>query len=366
MNSRERFVGALTGAKIDRVPFMVVFGGEGAVAPEWEAKEPGLSKKIDGMLKFEGPYRGWQDTWVNTFLVGEPDPIVVEENEEKKIIRTGCGGLKLVSKRGDFHSAVLEAPVKSRKDWENIRDRFLDPNDERRFPRNWKQKCAEYNKRDYALGLNLQGVYNTARMLMGDEGISYAFYDDPELVSEIMGTVTGMVLKIFGKMCRDVKQFDLIESWEAMAFNGGSMVSPDTFRQFIKPNYLKLAGFAEEHNIKILLGDSHGFIEDLAALFLESGFTAMYPFEAQAGNDVGRVMDKYPQLGIIGGLDKNAMAKGRKAMDAEIEKARRLLKRRGRFIPGQDYFPLGDISFENYKYFMEALRQAVLESERQA
>ncbi|MEI7904328.1 MAG: hypothetical protein WCI43_02820, partial [Candidatus Firestonebacteria bacterium] len=215
MNSRERFVGALTGAKIDRVPFIVVFGGANAVVPEWEAKDPGLSGRIDAMLKFEGAHRGWQNTWVNTFLSGEPDPVTVEEDEEKKIIRTGCGGLKLIKKQGDFHSATLEYPVKNRKEWENVKARFLDPKDESRFPKNWEEKCGEYNKRDYALGLNLDGVYNTARMLMGDEGLSYAFYDDPELVTEIMGTVTDRVIKIWEKICKGVKQLDLVESWEA-------------------------------------------------------------------------------------------------------------------------------------------------------
>ena len=34
-----------------------------------------------------------------------------------------------------------------------------------------------------------------------------------------------------------------------------------------------------------------------------------------------------------------------------------------RYIPGQDYFPLSDVPFENYCYFMEQLRQAILESE---
>ena len=366
MNSRERFVGALTGAPVDRVPFMPIFGSGDSVVPAWEIEEPGLSGRIYAMLKFEGVYRGWQDAWVNMFLCGEPEPVVLEDNDQRTIVKTGCGSVVLRRKTGDFHSATLEFAVKNRKDWENIRDRFLDPNDERRFPKNWDERCKGYNERDYALQLSIPGVYNTARILMGDEALSYAFYDDPDFVQSMMGHVSDMAITIWGKMCKGVEQFDLIESWEAMAYKCGCLISPATFRQFIKPQYQKFAAFAEDHNIKILLGDTHGFIEDLADLMLESGFTAMYPFEIQAGNDIARVMDRYPTLGIIGGLDKNCMAKGKKEIDAEITKARKLLARRGRYIPGQDYFPLSDVPFENYRYFMEQLRQAILETERKA
>jgi len=102
-------------------------------------------------------------------------------------------------------------------------------------------------------------------------------------------------------MVKDI-DFDLIECWEDMASRNGALISPATFREFMKPNYLKIGAFAKEHGIKIILVDSDGYIEDLTELMLESGVTALYPYEMQAGNDVGRVLNRFPNLGVIGGV----------------------------------------------------------------
>ncbi len=55
------------------------------------------------------------------------------------------------------------------------------------------------------------------------------------------------------------------------------------------------------------------------------------------------------------------MAWGREAIDAEVERARGLI-RLGRFIPGPDHFVLSDVSCANYCYFMERLREVVMET----
>jgi hypothetical protein len=58
-------------------------------------------------------------------------------------------------------------------------------------------------------------------------------------------------------------------------------------------------------------------------------------------------------------LDKETMARGREAIDREIEKARGLI-RLGRLIPGPDHFVLSNVSFESYRYFMERLREVIM------
>ena len=72
-----------------------------------------------------------------------------------------------------------------------------------------------------------------------------------------------------------------------------------------------------------------------------------------------RVREKYPEVGIIGGLRKEAMIEGREAIDREIEKAHRYIEM-GRFIPGPDHFVLRNVTFANYRYFMERLREVVM------
>jgi uroporphyrinogen decarboxylase len=358
MNHRERFVRALTGQEVDRVPFIKVFGGTNAIVPEWEREYPGIGQCIDQLLGFEGEYRGWQIAPVNTDLSSLGPTETLTEDAARIVQRRGDGLVEVVCKDGDYHRQTLEWPVEGRVDWERVKARHLRADDPERFPPDWAAHVACFRARDYPLQLTHRGVYGFARNLMGDEALAYCFYDDPDLAHSIMSSYTDMAIAIWERMTAEV-QFDLIECWEDMAYRSGALVSPAVFREFMQPEYLKIRRFADAHDIRIILVDSDGYIEPLTALMLESGVTALYPYEVQSGNDVRRVLDRHPALGAIGGLDKRVMAQGKEAIDREAERARELI-RRGRYIPGPDHFVLSDVSFESYRYFMTRLRQVVM------
>ena len=358
MNTRERFVGTLTGRPVDRVPFMKVFGGANAVKPHWEEQRPGISTCIDEILQFEGPHRGWGCTPVNMDPSSLRAPEVLEQDDVRVVRRRGDGAVEVLLKGGDFHRQVIEWPVRDRASWERLRSEHLQADDPSRFPPDWTEWVERYRERDYPLQLTHRGVYGFARNMLGDVNLAYAFYDDPDLVHEIMDTYTEMAIAVWEKMVVDV-DFDLIECWEDMASKNGSFVSPKTFREFMTPNYQRIAEFARAHGIKVILVDSDGLIEELTGLMLEAGVTALYPYEVQAGNDVARVLDTYPRVGAVGGLEKNAMALGKAAMDSELGKAEMLI-RKGRFIPGPDHFVLSNVDWVDYRYFMERLREIVL------
>lgn len=358
MNTRERFVKTLIGEKVDRVPFIKVFGGTNAAHKEWEAEYPGIGNTIDKVLGFEGKYRGWETTPVNMDASKMDEPITIKETDDIHVQRDGDGVVYQFYKQGDYDRHAIEWPIKTMSDWNVYKTRFLDPDDTERFPTNWNELVEEYKTRDYPLQLTHWGVYGFARKKMGDENLAYAFYDNPKLVHDIMNYYTETAIHIWEKMVKDV-DFDLIECWEDMAYKSGSLISPKTFREFITPCYKKISAFAREHGIKVILVDSDGFIEDLTELMLEGGVTALYPYEALAGNDVARTLDRYPRVGIIGGLRKECMYEGKEAIDNEIEKARKLIKK-GRFIPGPDHFVLKNCTFANYRYFMERLREVVM------
>jgi len=358
VTTRERFVNVLTGRPADRVPFMKVFGGPGRVLPQWEEEHPGLGEQIDDLLQFEGKYRGWNRTPVN-MDPSQPDPVeVLEETQERLVRRRGDGTVEQIQKIGDYNRHDIDWPIKSMADWQEYKAKHMQADDPSRFPENWDELVEEYRDRDYPLQLTHRGVYGFCRNRMGDENLAYAFYDQPELVHDMMEHYTTMAIEIWEKQAAEV-DFDLIECWEDMAYNSGSLISPDTFREFMTPQYRRIREFAEAHDIPIVLVDSDGFIEDLTGLMLEAGVNAMYPYEVQCGNDVARVLERYPEIGCVGGLDKQCMARGRDAIDAEIDRARRLIEM-GRFIPGPDHFVLSDVTFESYRYFMERLREVCL------
>ena len=358
MTTRERFVNVLVGKPVDRVPFIKVFGGTNAVLPRWEQERPGLGQEIDRLLQFEGRYRGWDCPPVNLDLSCINTWQVVADDAESRTARRADGMVKLFLKGADYHQQTLEFPVKTRGDWERIKAEFLDADDPSRFPANWREVVAGYQGRDFPLQLTHRGVYGFPRVLMGDEALAFAFYDDPGLVHDIMDSYTDFAIAVWGKMVRDT-DYDLVECWEDMASKQGSIISPTTFREFMKPNYEKIQAFARAHGIPIVLVDSDGNTMALAEVMQESGVNAIYPWEVLAGNDVDLLRQRLPGMAAIGGLKKEAMAEGPAAVEAEMVKAARLI-RKGRFIPGPDHFVQSHTSWEQYRYFMERLREVVL------
>lgn len=358
LTTRERFVRTLTGQDVDRVPFMRIFGGDNASLYTWRQENPGIGRYMDELLGFEGGYRGWRITPVNFWMGGEVTTEIIEENEKYFIRKFNYGMVEKIFKDGDYHHHTLEYPVKEWRDWERIKECFLDPDDPTRIPVDWHNYVELYKNRSFPLQLSSNGVYGFARKMMGDEALCYAFYDEPELVHDIMSTYTDFCLRLWEKMCVGVS-YDLIECWEDMASKTGSIISPDTFREFMRPNYKKIRAFADEHNIPIVLVDSDGNINDLCEWMLEAGVNAMYPFEAGAGCDPLRMLKKHPGLGAIGCLEKNAAALGDDAIEEQMELARALI-RNGRCIPGPDHMVLENVTFEGYKKFMRRLREVIM------
>jgi uroporphyrinogen decarboxylase len=359
MTTRERFIRTLTGQEKDRVPFMKIFGGTAAHLGTWTAENPNINSYIDELLRFEGPYRGWDIVPVNFLLSGVPNTTeVLSDDENRTIVRYGDGTIRAHLKSKNFNSHILEYPVKNRNDWDKIKSLYMNPDDATRYPIDWNRYAEMYSNRDYPLQLTYGGVFGFARNMMGDENLFYAIYDDPGFVRDILNTYLNMCLAIWERLCKDV-QFDLIECWEDMAYKQGSLVSPPMFNEFLAPVFRKIREFADAHNIPVLLVDSDGYIDDLAVDMYNAGVNAMYPFEVQSSCDVIKVLDKLPRMGAIGCLNKEVMAYGKAAIDKELEKCFTFLKY-GRIIPGPDHFVLSNVTFDNYKYFMNRLREIIL------
>jgi uroporphyrinogen decarboxylase len=89
---------------------------------------------------------------------------------------------------------------------------------------------------------------------------------------------------------------------------------------------------------------------------MRHGINLFLPFEVQAGNDILEYRKKYPGLGILGGLDKRALAIDRAAIDREVKKAAEMLKT-GRYVPGWDHLIPPDVPWANFVYAADRIRE---------
>ena len=63
---------------------------------------------------------------------------------------------------------------------------------------------------------------------------------------------------------------------------------------------------------------------------------------------------------LCGGIDKRAMARGKKAIDEELDRHMRPMLESGGFIPTVDHTVPPDVSYDNFTYYI-ARKRAIAE-----
>jgi uroporphyrinogen decarboxylase len=253
--------------------------------------------------------------------------------------------------------AFLKYPVTSQKDWEKYRKRF-DPDSPERYPNDWQRLVQNRQtvESEEIRGVAVWGFYGFPREMCGPEGLSYLFYDDPELIAEMNEYWLYYSIKRLERALKNMS-FDYALIWEDNCYNHGMLHSPDVFRKFMAPHYRALVEFFRKNGIEIISVDSDGNVLELIPLLLDVGVTAIHPFEVAAGMDVVEIGRQYPRLQIWGGLDKRALAGNFKTIDAELERVVLPMKKRGGYAAGIDHNIPPDVSLENFRYFIKRLAE---------
>ena len=88
---------------------------------------------------------------------------------------------------------------------------------------------------------------------------------------------------------------------------------------------------------------------------MECGVNYLWPMEVAAGCDVNDYRERYPELALMGGIDKRQLALGKAAIDAELHRIRPAVEK-GRYIPELDHLIPDDVSWSNYAYYAERLK----------
>ncbi len=357
MTNRERIVKTLLCEKTDRAPWVNWLGFMPWGQAHWRWKQESGISDLDlsrhfGLEPFfhcvpahMGPMPGFE-------------PKILEENEEF-VVSLDWRGM-VVRNRRDRGSMpeFMSYPIKTPADWAKYKEERLQPRVAERLPE-LKKFAADILSLDVPVqvGCFPWGMFGTARDMMGAEEVLMAFYDEPELVRDIMHTYTDLWLALYEEIVKTVR-VDHIHIWEDMSGKQGSLISMAMIEEFMMPEYDRMAAFAARHKIPIISVDSDGMVDQLVPVMMKHGINAFFPFEVQAGNDVVTYRQQYPKLGILGGLDKSALAKGKPELHRELDRAEKMLALGG-WVPGFDHLIPPDASWANLSYFMEHLKKMV-------
>jgi uroporphyrinogen-III decarboxylase len=157
---------------------------------------------------------------------------------------------------------------------------------------------------------------------------------------------------------------DMVTFFEDMAFKTGPMISPHMFDEFCASCYRRITGFLRAHGVETIFVDTDGNCWKLIPRFMECGVNGLWPMEAQAGMNVAEVRRQYPNLLMIGGLNKMEIAKGKAAIDAELEAKLPAVLSTGGYIPTVDHLVHPDISWADFSYYRARVREYVFKYQR--
>ena len=153
-------------------------------------------------------------------------------------------------------------------------------------------------------------------------------------------------------------KFDFAHYWEDICFKNGPLLSPEIFDELCAKHYKKRNDLCHQYGIDIISLDCDGVTEKLLPTWFENGVNTMFPIEIGVWGDQFEPARKKYGKGMlgVGGMDKTALRKDKAAVDAEIERIKRLASMGG-FIPCPDHRLMPGTKFELVQYYVEEIKK---------
>jgi len=180
--------------------------------------------------------------------------------------------------------------------------------------------AAEKIGADKAVVLSLQCPFRRSwNILGGMEHLLMAYVQNPGLVHALARISTDYTLEAIElgiKLGADIISLD-----GDLAYNTNTIISPQHFREYIKPYYSEIVDYAHDRNVLIFKhtdGDHSKITEDL----LETGINGIHPIQPQCLN-IGDFKKEYGQrVCILGNIDcvKTLVSKTPEDVEEEVKK----------------------------------------------
>ncbi len=308
------------------------------------------------------------DVWGLGWCEGQFYPLfeekVLEDRGDYELVQDVCGRgvLCFKGKRDGFMPTYESHPVTDMASWEeNILPRMQYENPMRQRGDDSRiQEALIAVSRGMHIVQRVVGAYMYLRSLMGPEDLLYKFYDDPELIHACMRGWLSLADKVTANYQQHFA-FDEIFFGEDICYKNGPLISPDMIKEFLFPYYQQLIANVKArqpgHDLIVQL-DTDGYAPAVLELYRDGiGMNFMSPFEVASGCDVVAIGEKYPDLRMMGGIDKRILAAGKDEIEKELQRIIPVMRARGGYIPCCDHGVPEEVSFENYMYYRRRMME---------
>jgi len=288
---------------------------------------------------------------VNTGWRGGQETRVLEETAEYIITRDRMGRRMKLFKGVATLPLPMDYPVKNMDDWRKIKSHY--EFSESRFGENWEDITRQHLKAGRVVTVSIPGGFDQPRQLMGEEQVCIAYYEQPELIHDILKTIGDTAFRVLNRVSKSVK-VDQLSVHEDMAGKSGPLAGPKQIEEFIKPYYRRIWDMLQERGAQLFDQDSDGDMNAAIPAFLDAGVNVMHPMEPAADMDIVKIREIYgTKLAFYGGIDKHVLRRSKEEIVAELEYRIPPMVRTGGCVLALDHRIPNGTPLENYRFYVE-------------
>jgi len=290
---------------------------------------------------------------------------ILEDQGEHELVQDSVGRhvLYFKGRRQGFMPEYVDHPVKDMNTWQRDCKWRMQPNHPQRLERIEEtiKMASPMAQKGLMVTQYIVGGYMYLRSLIGPTELLFKFYDDPALIHDCMKTwfnladfVTALHQK---KLTIDEILFD-----EDICYNHGSLISPEMMEEFLLPYYQQLIAnvkgrqLDKTRHLHVYLA-TDGYCPPVIPIYEKIGMNVMGPFEVASNNNVLEIAHNYPNLVILGGMDKRILASGKDAINQMVDTIMPAMQKRGGYIPTCDHGVPEEVDFEDYVHFRRRLQE---------
>ena len=234
--NRQEYIDLMTFGNIDRPMLVELFGPLIGLEDEWRAQ--GATEDEINLSAFDFDYVPTVGCGGFTGIIGGFAPQIIEDTPKYTISKDALGRTMKLVKGYATLPLPMDFPVTDMDSWLKIKPMYQF--DEKRI--NWEQVeyAKKYQKEEGGLVVAaIEGGFDIPRELMGEVNACIAYYEDPELMQDIMDTLTDTAMKVYERIS-DKIVIDQLSVHEDMAGKSGPLIGPNLVEEFIKPYYRKI------------------------------------------------------------------------------------------------------------------------------
>lgn len=346
---REEYLELMTFGQIERSMFVELFGPLVGLEKEWEAQ--GATQEEIDMIAFDWDYVDVVQCGGNTGIFPAKEEIILEETDDYSIKKDSLGRIVKLFKNAATIPLPLDYPVVDMDSWLKIKPLFTYHND--RIDWLMVEQAQSQQRKGALVVANIPGGFDTPRQLMGEEKTCLCYYEDPELMHDIIQTIQETSMKVLEQIT-ELLTIDQLSVHEDLAGKSGSLIGPNQIEEFIQPYFRSVWNLVSSCGTKIFDMDTDGNVNSVLDCFLDCGLNSMHPFEPAAGMDVVEVRKKYgKKLVMRGGIDKHVLRKSKEEIRKELEYKMQPLMQEGGIAFGLDHRIPNGTPLENYRYYVD-------------